>query len=277
MQLTPELVRTFNEQVLSGLPLPTNVIPGAIRTYPVGVGSYPGAPAEDCEYLLARLCEFLNHERSQASELDETSVSVLLAVMAHLYIAWIHPFGDGNGRTARLVEFMLLLHGGVPAPAAHLLSNHYSTTRQRYYEELDRASRSGGDVLPFLQYAIQGLRDGLRSQLGEIRSLQLRLVWRDFVTQKLEAQRAGQSAEVRARRRELVLALSEQAEPVPVGQIGQLSVAMATAFSPKTRKTLARDLNYLARLGLIELSGGKARVRMEQVTAFLPPRRRSQQ
>ncbi len=38
-------------------------------------------------------------------------------------MAWIHPFGDGNGRTARLLEFLILARCGmVPLPAAHLLS-----------------------------------------------------------------------------------------------------------------------------------------------------------
>ena len=41
------------------------------------------------------------------------------AMMAHLYLAWIHTFGDGNGRTARLLEFLILARSGkVPLPAA---------------------------------------------------------------------------------------------------------------------------------------------------------------
>ncbi|NOY75701.1 MAG: hypothetical protein GXP32_07900 [Kiritimatiellaeota bacterium] len=35
--------------------------------------------------------------------------------LAHVYIAWIHPFGDGNGKTARLMEFYLLLRSGFAA------------------------------------------------------------------------------------------------------------------------------------------------------------------
>jgi Fic/DOC family len=38
------------------------------------------------------------------------------AILAHLYIAWIHPFGDGNGRAARLMELRILLEAGVPMP-----------------------------------------------------------------------------------------------------------------------------------------------------------------
>jgi hypothetical protein len=54
---------------------------------------------------------------------------LIAAVVAHVYFEWIHPFGDGNGRTGRLIELKLLLEAGVPQPAAHLLSNHYNATR----------------------------------------------------------------------------------------------------------------------------------------------------
>jgi len=114
--------------------------PGEIRKTSVTVGPYRQPLAEDCEYLLDRLCSSLKIEFERADVFDPISKSVLLAVWAHLYIAWIHPFGDGNGRTARLVGFTLLLEGGVPAPAAHLLSNHNNRTRSSYYMELDKAS-----------------------------------------------------------------------------------------------------------------------------------------
>jgi Fic family protein len=92
--------------------------------------------------------------------------AILKAVVAHLYLAWIHPFGDGNGRTARLVEFQILLSSGVPSPAAHLLSNHYNQTRSEYYRQLDRASKSGGELAPFIEYGARGFVAGLPLPLG---------------------------------------------------------------------------------------------------------------
>ncbi len=62
----------------------------------------------------------------------EIATGVLKAIVAHLYIAWIHPFGDGNGRTARMVEFKICLSSGIAVPAGHLLSNHYNETREAY-------------------------------------------------------------------------------------------------------------------------------------------------
>ena len=265
--LTVGLIKSFNGLVLAGLPAKEGV-PGEIRKIPVAVGSYRGAPAEDCEYLLERLCSFLNAERERETSLDRLSLSVLLAVIAHLYLAWIHPFGDGNGRTARLVEFLLLLNGGVPAPAAHLLSNHYNKTRPRYYQELDRASGSGGEVMPFVLYALQGFVDGLRGQLEDIRHFQHRVMWRDYVREILQSEGNTRSVEVRARQQLLVIAISEREQPVAPSEISLLTPEIAQAYARKTPKTVSRDLNALRELELIEIGRSGVRARTETILSF---------
>jgi Fic family protein len=75
-------------------------------------------------------------------------------------------------------------------PAAHLLSNHYNETRSEYYRQLDMASRSGGDVIPFIRYAMQGFVDGLRDQINLVRDQQLHVAWINFVYDRL-VPRAG--------------------------------------------------------------------------------------
>jgi Fic family protein len=272
-EITVDLIENLNGRVLAGLPVAENVIPGKIRDFFVGVGGYRGAPAEDCRYLLERTCAFLKEERDRTDHLDPMVLSVILAVVAHLYIAWIHPFGDGNGRTARLLEFLILLDGGVPAPAAHLLSNHYNQTRQAYYRTLERASVSGGDVLPFLQYAVKGMLDGLRKQLTEIRSYQLKMIWRDHTARAIESGAAGESEAVRMRRRDLVLALSERDAPVKPAEIALLTPVVARAYGARTSKTISRDVNALRDLGLVEVDRRGVRARTETILAFLPRRK----
>ncbi|MCE2490059.1 MAG: Fic family protein [Anaerolineae bacterium] len=61
---------------------------------------------------------------------------VLKAIIAHVYIAWIRPFADCNGRTARLLESRLLCQAELPQSAANLLSPHYYCTRPAYYRRL---------------------------------------------------------------------------------------------------------------------------------------------
>ena len=154
VKLDANLIKHFNRQVLDNVTLEPDVAPGEIRKYSVGIFDYRGAPGEDCEFLLDALCHWLNDDQfsfSGSYYKRETRIilAIIKAVLAHLYIAWIHPFGDGNGRTARLVEFLILFGSGVPDIAAHLLSNHYNVTRAEYYRQLDESSKSGGNVLPF--------------------------------------------------------------------------------------------------------------------------------
>jgi len=129
LPLTRETIEAFNHSVLDRLDVDEDVIPGKIRRYSVGVARYRGAPAEDCAYLVDRLCEWMGGEVFDPPEGMRIVYAIIKAVLVHLYLAWIHPFVDGNGRTARLVEFQILITSGVPAPCAQLLSNHYNLTR----------------------------------------------------------------------------------------------------------------------------------------------------
>jgi Fic family protein len=140
-QLTPAVIKEFNRQVLDGLDLPPEVRPGEVRQHSVSVGPYRGPDWGSCEDLLQRMCDWLNGPSFSGDGTMRVPVALIKASLAHLYLAWIHPFGDGNGRTARLCEFLVLVTCGVPTSAAHLISNHCNKTRYEYYRQLQYASR----------------------------------------------------------------------------------------------------------------------------------------
>ncbi len=173
--------------------------------------------------------------------------AVLKAIVAHLYLSWIHPFGDGNGRVARLVEYQILLSAGVPSPSTHLLSNHYNETRSEYYRRLDRASREHTGVMDFLVYALQGFVDGLTEQLKTIKDQIRKDMWTNYVYVKFR----DRPSRADTRRRRLVLDLSDYDGPVRRRDIRLLTPRLAEAYSGKTDKTITRDLNALSELGLI--------------------------
>ncbi len=269
--LTRELVCGYNQQVLHLLPPEANEVPGQIRTHSVVVGNvYRGAPAEDCEYLLDRLCEWLNGPDFAPPEGREVVYAILKAVVAHLYLAWIHPFGNGNGRTARLLEFHILLSAGVPSPAAHLLSNHYNQTRAEYYRQLDHASKSGGDIVPFIGYAVRGFVDGLREQLEKIWTQQWDVVWENYVHDLFRAKNSPTDT----RQRHIALDLGGKDDWAEVGTIAELTPRLAKAYAGKTSKTVQRDLNALVEMGLIIRDGRRVRARREVILAFLPLRKK---
>ena len=266
--ISPDEIREYNRLVLKNLPLQEHVVPGELRRHSVTVGTYRGAPAEDCEFLLSKFCEWLN-----ALELPESypqPYAVLAAIAAHLYFVWIHPFGDGNGRTARLIEFRYLLRAGFPTPAAHLLSNFYNLTRSEYYRQLDKAGQTGGRMSEFIAYAAQGLVDQLREQLQVIRGLQWETTWRNYVYERF-----GRGSPAHLRRRRLVLELSKITENkgwVQASAISELSTRLAREYANRTPKTLSRDLNAVVEMGLVQQEGRRVRANKRMMLAFLPAR-----
>lgn len=261
-------IKELNRQVLNNLSLDENVVPGEIRHHEVGVALYRGAPAEDCEFLLDELCKWLNNTEqfSDPSHPRALVFAALKAILAHLYLAWIHPFGDGNGRTARLVEYQILISSGLPAPTAHLLSNHYNLTRNEYYRQLHLASKSGGDVLPFIFYAVQGFLDGLRQQISLIREQVFDVVWHNFIIDIF----SDLTSPTDKRRLELLQDISRSPDPVLLSDLPLISPRVAKHYANVTQKTLLRDVRMLLAMKLVGLDRGKVRARKERIQAFLP-------
>ena len=266
--ITMELICEYNRRLLDGTQHDSQVLPGKVREFSVVVAAYRGAPAEDCEYLLERLAEWLESDvfKSEDPELHFALVATC-AMYTHLYIAWIHPFGDGNGRTARLLEFLILARSGlVPLPAAHLLSNHYNLTRDQYYSELGRASQTGRSV-DFLTYAAQGLVDGLRDQIDQVRQHQLDVTWINYVHQVMNQYPPSPA---RDRQRAVVLAMPSDRD-VTKDEIPMLTPGLAALYATKGPRTLSRDLNKLSVSGLVHRNHGKWMSNHFLMKAFLPP------
>ncbi|MBW1720396.1 MAG: Fic family protein [Deltaproteobacteria bacterium] len=266
--LTTEKIKQYNSWILKSLPLDEDVEPGIIRKHSVGVGTYRGAPAEDCEFLLKSLCDWLNKDFVPPKKDEIIVYGILKAIICHIYIAWIHPFGDGNGRTARLLEFEILLSSGVPAPSAQLLSNHYNQTRTEYYRQLDATHKSGGDIFPFIMYALQGFIDGLVEQLDLMRAQQLHVHWMDYIHDTFR----NKDSVTDVRRRRLAVDLSSQVDPVSMSKVRHISPRIAEAYANLTEKTVSRDINSLIKLNLAVKTKSGIVANSNLMHAFLPPK-----
>ncbi|PIE54592.1 MAG: hypothetical protein CSA35_05330 [Dethiosulfovibrio peptidovorans] len=274
--LSSDEIRSYNKTTLRGLKVRSEVIPGEYREYPVGVGHYKTPPAEDCPYLMNRLVSMLQNITNPKDPVlgkgFEIASGILAAILAHLYIAWIHPFGDGNGRTARLLEFRFLLESGVPTPAAHLLSNHYNKTRSEYYLRLEETSREGGEgIRKFIEYALQGFIDGLDEQIDLIQGQQYKILWTHLVNESF----SRNTSSTAIRKKELVFALTKVQNPVEINikEIRRLSPELSDEYADKTRKTLTRDIKSLSAQGLIVKNRNTIRANIDIVRALIPRRR----
>lgn len=261
------LGREIDNIVVAFNAIKDELVTGEIPVHPVAVGGYVGAPRKDCELLLEKLSDWLNGaDFAPASSAWEIPMAIAKAILAHLYVAWIHPFGDGNGRTARLMELRILLEAGVPTPAAHLLSNHYSQTRSEYYRQLRNASREDGGLLLFVRYAVQGFVDGLRDQLQMIRSQQFADRWEQYVYQQF----GRATTPARLRQRQLVLEMSKIDEPLTREELPSLSRGLIQMYGAKTGKALTRDINAVVRMGLVRRQGRGYVPNKRVIEAFLP-------
>ncbi len=262
--ISPESLCHYNDKVLQkGIPHDEAAIPGQLRQHNVVVGNVYRAPdAKDVAALTEQFCLWMNGPAFRNNNMAP-HFAILKAITAHLYIAWIHPFGDGNGRVARLLEFAILLNSGVPSPAAHLLSNHYNLTRSEYYRQLDRASKKDTPI-DFFAYAISGFADGLRDQWEFIQQHVITVCWRDYIYEEFATSNLSSTTK---RRRELALKIAEQSTPTDRESI---HILMRKQYRDRTEKTLARDLNELEKRKLIIRREGKYAANERLILQFLP-------
>ena len=268
-EVSLEALKTDNAGILKDVVTEARILSGEIRTYSVVVGnSYRGAPAEDCEYLLNKLIEWLNEDWGLMQE-HPIVEGILKAIMSHLYLTWIHPFGDGNGRGARILEFRMLMRAGVPLTAAHLLTSYYNDTKDLYYAKLAASSRMSNGELEFLEYAVQGFIDALDNQIESILDEQLNVTWENYVHKVCFG---GKLTFALRRRRDLLLDLSRFNRVVNIQELRyRLSNEVLKQYQNHTRM-LSQDMNYLEARGLIRKSEQGYEAAKDLVKAFLPLR-----
>jgi Fic family protein len=220
-----------------------------------------------CEWMK----EAFRYEDGQQSFSDQ----VLQAIVAHAYLAMIHPFGDGNGRTARLVEFYILLRAGLPDIASHILSNHYNDTRQEYYRQLDRCVRER-DLSDFIKYAVLGFRDGLKSVLDVVQRNLLETTWHKLIYDSLDSKKAtGKTRAIVKRRRTLALQFPVDQWHTPEELIDGSGI-LAREYTRLSSTTLMRDLAELEKLGLIVKDKDKYKGNIDIMRGLMPLRKKKQ-
>jgi cell filamentation protein, protein adenylyltransferase len=269
--ITEDLVKSFHVAVGRELGEHFDAIPGQYRTDQRIVGPYRCPRPEDVPDLMARLCSWLRNEFGFASGRQTFADAVVQAIVTHVYLEWIHPFGDGNGRTGRLLEFYILLRAGNPDIASHILSNFYNLTRGEYYRHLERANRER-DVTAFIAYAVQGYHDGLVETLSAVRENALEVAWKHLVYTRF-ADRGYRKKTVHKRRRELVLAMRPGQILTP-NEIAMATPDLARHYAAASVRTLLRDLDELEAMELVVETDGKYRINLGLLGLQLARRRR---
>jgi len=272
--LSPELIERFNNLVGKNLGEHFQGVPGKFRVpgHNVVVGAYRPPPGEDVAPLMIRFCTWMKETFRYEEGKQSFSEQVIQAIVAHIYLAMIHPFGDGNGRTARLIEFYILLRAGLPDIASHILSNHYNDTRQEYYRRLDLCVRER-NLSGFIKYAVLGFRDGLKGVMDIVQMNLLEMSWHKFIYDVLDSKKAmGKTRAIVKRRRNLALQVPVDKWQTPDDLIDSSGI-LAKEYARLSSTTLMRDIAELERLELIVKDKEKYKGNIEILRGYMPLRK----
>ncbi len=161
--LTEELIKKLHALVENGPwagPTPYREVQNAIKNYATGALIYLPPEAKDVPDLMAALVVW-----AAGAERSKLPIPII-AAMVHYQFVTIHPYYDGNGRTARLLATFVLHKGGYSLGGFFSLEEHYARDLQGYYRALTvhphhnyYFGRSEADLTPWLEYFIATLAE----------------------------------------------------------------------------------------------------------------------
>jgi Fic family protein len=141
-------------------------------------------PAEQLPDRIRLLCEFAN----EGDDGEQFIHPVIRAILLHFWLAYDHPFEDGNGRTARILFFWLMRVRGYWLAEYLPISRFIRTAPAQYARAFMETEADGGDTTYFLLHqlqvierAIDDLHVYLQRKTAEVRDIEQLLHDADFL------------------------------------------------------------------------------------------------
>ena len=102
---------------------------------------------------------------------------LLKATMLHFYIAYLHPYFDGNGRMARLIQMWFLIQKGYESTLFVPFSSYVEKSRRKYYDAytlVEENYKLSGviDITPFLIYFTQNVYEKMTGDTVKANTLE---------------------------------------------------------------------------------------------------------
>ena len=159
--VTEHFVRELHALTVQGLEREGDDTPGAYRQKQVQISQSEHLPPEavSVPQYMAELMQFINRQ-------DSAKYDLMKVALAHHRFAWIHPFGNGNGRVVRLLTYALLIKYGFNVKAGGRVLNPtavFCNDRNKYYAMLSKADAGTHEGREeWCVYVLSGMRDELR-------------------------------------------------------------------------------------------------------------------
>ncbi|MBN2014265.1 MAG: Fic family protein [Candidatus Altiarchaeota archaeon] len=153
-QLSGDVIRELHGLVLAGI---DDENAGIYRRMNVRILGAVKSPPR-FEKVFSLMEEFMGYVGSNPDKLN----ALELAAIIHYRLVGIHPFTDGNGRTARLVMNLWLMRHGYPVTMV------LKVDRKKYYDRLKKADQD--EVTPFIDFIARNVERSLDLYLDAFKS-----------------------------------------------------------------------------------------------------------
>lgn len=174
--ITPAFIRELQKIVTTGLTKDGSESPGRWRKGQVCIAKSNHIPPNHIEIpaLMEELCNYINNA-------DDNKMDIIKIAVAHHRMAAIHPFDNGNGRTARLLTYAMLVTSRFIDKATRTVLNPsavFCIDRKKYYNMLEKAdSGTEEDMEAWCLYVARGIS----AELERVN----RLLDRDYAIQNI--------------------------------------------------------------------------------------------
>lgn len=168
INITEKHIMMLHALVMSGgktkvTPTPYRTGQNVIREGGTGTIVYLPPEAQDVPVLMKELVDWINHNRQKLP-------CPITAAIIHYQFATIHPYYDGNGRTARLLTTLVLHLYGYDLKGIYSLDEHYAKNLANYYEALTIGpshnyylGRAEADISSWIEYFCSGMLESFEN------------------------------------------------------------------------------------------------------------------
>ncbi|MEK7571885.1 MAG: Fic family protein [Patescibacteria group bacterium] len=151
-------IRELHKRVVGGLSPHEegDTHPGEYRKGNIKIAGTQHVPPESLQVIdyMQELNGFINND-------DPHKYDLLKIALAHHRFVWIHPFGNGNGRTVRLLTYAQLIKSGFNVHVGRIINPTaiFCSDREKYYSYLSKADAGDSTgLLNWSEYVLSGLK-----------------------------------------------------------------------------------------------------------------------
>lgn len=196
---------------------------------------------DECKSVFSSFCNAIQDEFSNHDLLIQ-------ALAVHYHFAAMHPFLDGNGRTARAMEALLLQRMGLKDTLFIAMSNYYYEEKNEYLKILSLVRQEHCNLTPFIKFGLRGITLQCNRLFGEIKINVSKALFKNMMYSLFTRLKTKRKRVMRDRQIEILKILLEKEYEINE-LMGRSMIIYKDLQNP--HKAFTRDMIYLIELGAI--------------------------